>query len=193
MKTEGKTRTRGILIVLAVICLAVWLACGAAVFFADSPAFAMGMAGFARQALQGAGWTLLAAAAAAYCALTLRRRSDSPRTVLVCAAVILAGCALAFFSLRDLVLDLPYLSRPAAASLHQLRFAEDVLHDGAASYTLEGVSEEGGRLSFSVTHDAYLAGLEQLRGGGELWAQITYLPHTDILFSLEYETGSTAG
>ena len=59
MKTEGKTRTRGILIVLAVICLAVWLACGDAVFFADSPAFAMGMAGFARQALQGAGWTLL--------------------------------------------------------------------------------------------------------------------------------------
>ena len=45
MKTEGKTRTRGILIVLAAICLAVWLACGAAVFFADSPAFAMGMAG----------------------------------------------------------------------------------------------------------------------------------------------------
>ena len=107
--------------------------------------------------------------------------------------MILAGCALAFFSLRDLVLDLPYLSRPAAASLHQLRFAEDILHDGAASYTLEGVSEEGGRLSFSVTHDAYLAGLEQSRGGGELCAQITYLPHTDILFSLEYETGSTAG
>src|SRR5699024_8208362 len=94
MKTEGKTRSRVILIVLAAICLAVWLACGAAVFFADSPAFAMGMAGFARQALRGAGWTLLAAAAAAYCALTLRRRSDSAKTVLVCAAAILAGCAL---------------------------------------------------------------------------------------------------
>ena len=104
------------------------------------------------------------------------------------AAIILCAVA-AFFLVRPLVLDIPYLKRPEAAYLERLEFDyERGIGDyGSDSYYLRGVDMTGERHSFSISEKRF----EDGRGlwsenDFDLFAKVTYLPHTSTLMTLEF-------
>lgn len=122
------------------------------------------------------------------CLRFLRKPGATGKRVLVCAAVICVLLAFSVACLRSLVLDLPYLHQPAVARLDQLHFEQDVVNDGGSRYSLEGVTPDGTVLSFPVSRRVFHSGLDAVGSGRELQAEITYLPHTDVLLSLDYLT-----
>ena len=104
------------------------------------------------------------------------------------AAIILCAVA-AFFLVKPLVLDIPYLKRPEAAYLERLEFDyERGIGDyGSDSYYLRGVDMTGERHSFSISEKRF----EDGRGlwsenDFDLFAKVTYLPHTSTLMTLEF-------
>ena len=112
-------------------------------------------------------------------------------------AGILLCVAAAFFLVRPLVLDIPYLKRPEAAYLERLEFeySRGIGDYGSDDYYLRGVDMTGERHSFEISEKRYEEG-RALWGGNDynLFAKVTYLPHTSTLMSLEFMTElDTAG
>lgn len=176
------------LVGLALLGLALWFVCGALVLFADSAVLSLGMVGFVQGVLRqllGAGLALLSVGV---CLHFLRKPGATGKRVLACAAVICVLLAFSVACLRSLVLDLPYLHQPAVARLDQLHFEQDVVNDGGSRYYLEGVTPDATVLSFPVSRRVFHSGLDAVGSGRELQAEITYLPHTDVLLSLDYLT-----
>ena len=97
----------------------------------------------------------------------------------------------AFFLVRPLILDIPYLEHPEAAYLERLEFDyERGIGDyGSDSYYLRGVDMTGERHSFDISEKSFEDG-RALWGGNDynLFAKVTYLPHTSTLMSLEFMT-----
>lgn len=106
-------------------------------------------------------------------------------------AGILLCVAAAFFLVRPLVLDIPYLKRPEAAYLERLEFeySRGIGDYGSDDYYLRGVDMTGERHSFEISEKRYEEG-RALWGGNDynLFAKVTYLPHTSTLMSLEFMT-----
>lgn len=104
---------------------------------------------------------------------------------------ILLCLAVAFFLVRPLVLDIPYLKRPEAAYLERLEFeySRGIGDYGSDDYYLRGVDMTGERHSFEISEKRYEEG-RALWGGNDcnLFAKVTYLPHTSTLMSLEFMT-----
>ena len=106
-------------------------------------------------------------------------------------AGILLCLAAAFFLVRPLVLDIPYLKRPEAACLERLEFeySRGIGDYGSDDYYLRGVDMTGERHSFEISEKRYEEG-RALWGGNDfaLFAKVTYLPHTSTLITLEFMT-----
>ena len=106
-------------------------------------------------------------------------------------AGILLCLAVAFFLVRPLVLDIPYLKRPEAAYLERLEFeySRGIGDYGSDDYYLRGVDMTGERHSFEISERGTREG-RALWGGNDynLFAKVTYLPHTSTLMSLEFMT-----
>ena len=87
--------------------------------------------------------------------------------------------------------DIPYLKRPEAAYLERLEFeySRGIGDYGSDDYYLRGVDMTGERHSFEISEKRYEEG-RALWGGNDynLFAKVTYLPHTSTLMSLEFMT-----
>lgn len=85
----------------------------------------------------------------------------------------------------------PYLKRPEAAYLERLEFeySRGIGDYGSDDYYLRGVDMTGERHSFEISEKRYEEG-RALWGGNDynLFAKVTYLPHTSTLMSLEFMT-----
>ena len=106
-------------------------------------------------------------------------------------AVIIFCVIAAFFLVRPLVLDIPYLKCPETSYLDRLEcdYEMGVGDYSSDAYYLRGVDMTGEHHSFRISE-------RQLKEGRELWseneynlfAKVSYLPHTSTLMTLEFIT-----
>ena len=91
-------------------------------------------------------------------------------------AGILLCLAAAFFLVRPLVLDIPYLKRPEAAYLERLEFeySRGIGDYGSDDYYLRGVDMTGERHSFEISEKRYEEG--RALWGGNDFALFAKLP-----------------
>lgn len=96
-----------------------------------------------------------------------------------------------FFLIRPLVLDIPYLKRPETAYLERLEFdhARGIGDYSSDSYYLRGVDMTGERHSFNISEKRLEEGCELWsENNNNLFAKVTYLPHTSTLIMNEFIT-----
>lgn len=157
---------------------------------ANSGAINMGTTGFIQAAVIHGGLGLLAVMIAVVSIVKLAKPNRSFKQIIGRTVMIVACVVAAFFLVRPLILDIPYLKCPETVYLDRLEF-DDVMGIGDApdTYCLRGVDMAGEHHSFDISE-------KRLDEGRKLWsendyslfAKVTYLPHTDTLMTLEYVT-----
>ncbi len=160
-------------------------------WFVHSDTLTIGVTGFIQTAIVNGCLGLLATIIAVVFVIKLIQPDTSFKQKVGRTAVILLCVAAAFFLVRPLVLDIPYLKHPEVAYLERLELDyERGLGDyGSDSYYLRGIDMTGERHSFTVSKKRY----EEGRGlwsenDFDLFAKVTYLPHTSTLMTLEFMT-----
>ena len=170
-------------------------------WFTSADAFAIGITGFMQAVIVHGGLGLVAVIIALVLFVLLIRPDATFLQKVGRTAGILLCVAAAFFLVRPLVLDIPYLKRPEAAYLERLEFeySRGIGDYGSDDYYLRGVDMTGERHSgvdmtgerhsFEISEKRYEEG-RALWGGNDynLFAKVTYLPHTSTLMSLEFMT-----
>ena len=150
-------------------------------WFVHSDTLTIGITGFIQTAIVNGCLGLVATIIAVVFVIKLIQPDTSFKQKVGRGAAIILCAVAAFFLVRPLVLDIPYLKRPEAAYLERLEFDyERGIGDyGSDSYYLRGVDMTGERHSFSISD-------KEVRGRRGLWsendfdlfAKVTYLPHT---------------
>ena len=166
-------------------------------WFVHSDTLTIGITGFIQTAIVNGCLGLVATIIAVVFVIKLIQPDTSFKQKVGRGAAIILCAVAAFFLVRPLVLDIPYLKRPEAAYLERLEFDyERGIGDyGSDSYYLRGVDMTGERHSSSISEKSF----EDGRGlwsenDFDLFAKVTYLPHTSTLMTLEFMTElDTAG
>ena len=159
----------------------------------NSDASTIGAAGFIQTAVINGSFGLLAVivAIASIIKSIKSARSDKSFKQIIGRTVIIVTCVVAaFFLVRPLILDIPYLKCPETVYLNRLEFDYEIgIGDASDAYYLRGVDMAGERHSFDI-------GEKRFKEGRTLWsendyslfAKVTYLPHTSKLMTLEFST-----
>ena len=187
----GKTEIALFALFLAAIVFLPAALVGALDWFVHSDALAIGATGFMQKGIINGCLGLLAAIASLAFAVKLVRSKASPKQKAGRAAAVILCAAAAFFLVRPLVLDIPYLKHPETAYLERLEFDfERGIGDyGSDSYYLRGVDMAGERHSFDISEKRYEEGRALWSENDfDLFAKVTYLPHTATLMTLEFMT-----
>jgi len=160
-------------------------------WFVHSDTLTIGVTGFIQTAIVNGCLGLLATIIAVVFVIKLIQPDTSFKQKVGRTAVILLCVAAAFFLVRPLVLDIPYLKHPEVAYLERLEldYERGIGDYGSDSYYLRGIDMTGERHSFTVSKKRY----EEGRGlwsenDFDLFAEVTYLPHTSTLMTLEFMT-----
>ena len=160
-------------------------------WFVHSDTLTIGVTGFIQTAIVNGCLGLLATIIAVVFVIKLIQPDTSFKQKVGRTAVILLCVAAAFFLVRPLVLDIPYLKHPEVAYLERLEldYERGIGDYGSDSYYLRGIDMTGERHSFTVSKKRY----EEGRGlwsenDFDLFAKVTYLPHTSTLMTLEFMT-----
>lgn len=160
-------------------------------WFTSADAFAIGITGFMQAVIVYGGLGLVAVIIALVLFILLIQPDATFLQKVGRTAGILLCLAAAFFLVRPLVLDIPYLKRPEAAYLERLEFeySRGIGDYGSDDYYLRGVDMTGERHSFEISEKRYEEG-RALWGENDfaLFAKVTYLPHTSTLITLEFMT-----
>ena len=158
-------------------------------WFVHSDTLTIGITGFIQTAIVNGCLGLVATIIAVVFIIKLIQPDTSFKQKVGRGAAIILCAVAAFFLVRPLVLDIPYLKRPEVAYLERLEFDyERGIGDyGSDSYYLRGVDMTGERHSFSISEKRF----EDGRGlwsenDFDLFAKVTYLPHTSTLMTLEF-------
>lgn len=160
-------------------------------WFVHSDTLTIGVTGFIQTAIVNGCLGLLATIIAVVFVIKLIQPDTSFKQKVGRTAVILLCVAAAFFLVRPLVLDIPYLKHPEVTYLERLEldYERGIGDYGSDSYYLRGIDMTGERHSFTVSKKRY----EEGRGlwsenDFDLFAKVTYLPHTSTLMTLEFMT-----
>ena len=118
----------------------------------------------------------------------LRKKTNGwrrARDLFFCVLTALMGIGLAYWLIRSPIMDLPYLKEPALTYLKDLHF--DIESSGdTASYQVEGINLDGERVSFDLNKSNYEKGRDFLRENENLYARISYLPHTEVVMEMNF-------
>ena len=160
-------------------------------WFVHSDTLTIGVTGFIQTAIVNGCLGRLATIIAVVFVINVIQPDTSFKQKVGRTAVILLCVAAAFFLVRPLVLDIPYLKHPEVAYLERLEldYERGIGDYGSDSYYLRGIDMTGERHSFTVSKKRY----EEGRGlwsenDFDLFAKVTYLPHTSTLMTLEFMT-----
>ncbi len=160
-------------------------------WFASSDALAIGITGYIQTVIVNGVLGLLTVIIALVSMVKLAQPNKSFKQIIGRTVVIIVCVGAAFFLVRPLILDIPYLEHPEAAYLERLEFeySRGIGDYGSDDYYLRGVDMTGERHSFEISEKRYEEG-RALWGGNDynLFAKVTYLPHTSTLMSLEFMT-----
>ena len=160
-------------------------------WFVHSDTLTIGVTGFIQTAIVNGCLGLLATIIAVVFVIKLIQPDTSFKQKVGRTAVILLCVAAAFFLVRPLVLDIPYLKHPEVAYLERLEldYERGIGDYGSDSYYLRGVDMTGERHSFTVSKKRYEEGRALWSENDfDLFAKVTYLPHTSTLMTLEFMT-----
>lgn len=160
-------------------------------WFVHSDTLTIGVTGFIQTAIVNGCLGLLATIIAVVFVIKLIQPDTSFKQKVGRTAVILLCVAAAFFLVRPLVLDIPYLKHPEAAYLERLEldYERGIGDYGSDSYYLRGIDMTGERHSFTVSKKRYEEGRALWSENDfDLFAKVTYLPHTSTLMTLEFMT-----
>ena len=158
--------------------------------FVNSGVINSGAAGFIQAAVINGGLGLLAVMIAVVSIIKLAKPNRSSKQMIGRTVMIAACVVAAFFLVRPLILDIPYLKCPETGYWDRLEFDDAMgVRDASDAYYLRGVDMVGERHSFDISE-------KRLDEGRKLWsendyslfAKGTYLPHTGTLMTLEYST-----
>ena len=156
----------------------------------NSDAIATGVAGFIQTAIINGCFGLLAVILALVSMIKLAKPNKSFQQIIGRTVIIVACAVAAFFLIRPLILDIPYLKCPETVYLNRLEFDHEMgIGDASGAYYLRGVDMAGEQHSFGI-------GKKRFDEGRTLWsendyslfAKATYLPHTSTLMALEFST-----
>ena len=157
----------------------------------SSDIFSIGITGFIRAAIVNGTLGLLALIAAIMSAVRLVRPDTSLKQKLIRVVVIIICLIVSPLLLRPLFLDIPYINSPQTAYLDRLEFDDEMgIGDSPANYYLRGVDVDGERHSFEISEKRWEEGREMLWSTEdyELFAKVSYLPHTSTLMTLDFFT-----
>ena len=160
-------------------------------WFVHSDTLTIGITGFIQTAIVNGCLGLLATIIAVVFVTKLIQSDTSFKQKVGRTAVIILCVIAAFFLVRPLILDIPYLKHPEADYLERLEFDYEMgIEDyGSDSYYLRGVDMTGERLSFNISEKRYEEGYALWSENDfNLFAKVTYLPHTSTLMTLEFMT-----
>ena len=129
-------------------------------WFTSADAFAIGITGFMQAVIVYGGLGLVAVIIALVLFILLIQPDTTFLQKIGRTAGILLCLAAAFFLVRPLVLDIPYLKRPEAAYLERLEFeySRGIGDYGSDDYYLRGVDMTGERHSFEISEKRYEEG-----------------------------------
>ena len=156
----------------------------------NSDAGTTGVAGFIQTAIINGCFGLLAMAIALVSIVKLAKPNKSFQQIIGRTVIIVACVVAAFFLVRPLILDIPYLKCPETVYLNRLEFDHEMgIGDASDAYYLRGVDMAGEHHSFGI-------GEKRFEEGRTLWsendyslfAKATYLPHTSAVMALEFST-----
>ena len=147
--------------------------------------FVLGTTGFFQEIVLRVVLTIVAATVFVVC-LIKAKNADRIVAVLGYVLVAIISLVISFFLLRALVLDIPYLDNPETTYLNNIRFDDDTIGDGPASYYVQGTGIEGDWHSFDIGRKAYNEGRELWHNNFDLRAKVRYLPHTNVVMSVEF-------
>jgi hypothetical protein len=160
-------------------------------WFVHSDTLTIGITGFIQTAIVNGCLGLLATIIAVVFVTKLIQSDASFKQKVGRTAVIILCVIAAFFLVRPLILDIPYLKHPEADYLERLEFeySRGIGDYGSDDYYLRGVDMTGERHSFEISEKRYEEG-RALWGENDfaLFAKVTYLPHTSTLITLEFMT-----
>ena len=173
---------------VSLVCLIIF---GAAMFlsFQHNKVIVMGKAGFIRDAAWRIGLGGVAVVVAVCCVRRIWKQRKSIKGLLGRILGAIACLLMAFFLVRPCILDIPYFEHPVITYLELLKFDADYTGDGPTRYYLRGRGIDGNTHSFSLNAEVYEEGRELWFGNLELRAKVAYLPHTDVVMSLQYLSG----
>ena len=188
---KSKAEIKRFVLALAVILFLPITILMAVEWFTSADAFAIGITGFIQTAIVNGGLGLVAVIIALVFFLQLIQPDTTFIQNVGRTAGIILCLTIAFFLVRPLVLDIPYLKHPEASCLERLEFDyERGIGDYASDdYYLRGVDMTGERHSFPVSKKRYEEGRTLWSENNfSLFAKVTYLPHTSTLMTLELMT-----
>ena len=103
---------------------------------------------------------------------------------------LMIACAGSFFLLKAPLLDLPYIAHPASLNLDFVTFEMDNNHEYAILYKVQGYTASNDIKVFEIDSHTYDTEKEKWTPQDNVSADITYLPHTDVLMELKTHKGN---
>ena len=157
---KSKTELKWFVLFLAVIFFLPITILAVVEWFTSADAFAIGITGFMQAVIVYGGLGLVAVIIALVLFILLVQPDATFLQKVGRTAGILLCVAAAFFLVRPLVLDIPYLKRPEAAYLERLEFeySRGIGDYGSDDYYLRGVDMTGERHSFEISEKRYEEG-----------------------------------
>ena len=153
--------------------------------FQNNTNFVLGTTGFFQEIVWRVVLTIVAVTVLVVC-LVKAKNAEHIVAVLGYVLVDIICVVISFFLLRALVLDIPYLDHPETTYLNNIRFDDDTIGDGPASYYVQGTGIEGDWHSFDIGSKAYNEGRELWHNNFDLRAKVRYLPYTNVVMTVEF-------
>lgn len=185
-KRPGRWRVKLLIAGMILLVLLLCAGCVALTLFLQDSRMVTGRSGFVQQAVWRGTLVLIVASLAVMLLFRLRDPEQSGLTVGLCTVLILLCLAGCYFLVRPVVLDLPYLEQPAVTYLNALGFDVDDFSDAPTEYEISGTGLDGKDYTFSIGINLYNSGRTIWEENHSLHAKVAYLPHTDVVMSLEY-------
>ena len=177
-----------IIVSLPVIFIVVFFV--ALVLLANSGVITIGAVRFIQTAVIHGGLGLLAVIIAIASIIKLARSDKSSRQILGRTVMIAVCAAAAFFLIRPLILDIPYLKHPETIYLGRLEFDHQIgIGDSLDACYLRGADMAGGCHLFNIGEKKFDEGQKLWSENNyNLFAEVTCLPHTDTLMTVKFNT-----
>ena len=180
--------TVSILLVVFVILLPVAFFC-VAKWFVTASSLPVGIMNFV-QSVIARGYLGLLAITVVIVIVTKLIRANASFKQKIAKTVIIGLCVIiAFFLVRPLILDIPYLKHPKTIYLDCLEFEIErgTMDTTSDHYYLHGVDTTGEEHSFKISEKQLKDGRKLYsKNKYQLFAEISYLPHTSALISLKF-------
>lgn len=169
-----------------VIILIVVISCAISVYITNFVNTVEGTVGFIREVMYRVlfvGFLMVAAGIAIW---RLRDPVRTFRTTVLCVLAIVSVPIAAYLTFRDVAKDVQNLNQPTTVYLSWLKFDDDTIGDGPASYYVSGKGMDGEEHQFSISYASYKEGYAMWLDEKPLFARVGYYPSTEVVDEITF-------